>query len=110
MIAIVVGLRFLLEMVTVLGIFSGVWWRKKWLEKIFFVVLAMVITLIWARFGAPKSAHVLTGIAKLSLELAVYLVGTVSFYFLFGSRIGLIYFVLAFGDLVLIYGLGLAGV
>lgn len=109
MASIVLAIRFLLELTTVVGLFSGLFIKKQWTQRILFAVLAVIVTLVWAKYGAPKSPTVLTGQSKLFLELAVYSVGTFGFFFLFGSRAGLFYLLIAALDLSLMYQLNLQG-
>ncbi|MHC5226843.1 YrdB family protein [Enterococcus sp. LJL99] len=106
---IVLAVRFLLEIVTVLGIFSGVFIKKSIVQKLLFLLVGMVVTILWARFGAPKSPNVLTGNNKLVLEIFVYSVGVISFYSLFGKKIGTVYLIIAILDLLLMYVLKLQG-
>ena len=106
---IVLVVRFLIEIVTVLGIFSGVFIKKSIAQKILFFLSGMAVTILWARFGAPKSPNVLTGNNKLILEIFVYSVGIISFYSLFGEKIGTFYLVIAVLDLLLMYALKLQG-
>lgn len=106
---IVLGIRFLLEIVTVLGIFSGVLFKKSIVQKLLFFLIGMVVTILWTRFGAPKSSNVLTGNNKLVLEIFVYSVGIISFYNLFGKKIGTVYLIIAVLDLFLMYVLKLHG-
>ena len=65
MASIVLGIRFLLEVATVGGLFSGIFIKKGVLQRILFAVLTITVTLVWARYGAPKSPTVLTGNGKL---------------------------------------------
>lgn len=106
---IILGIRFLLELITVLGLFSGVFISKSILLKILCLVLSIGITLLWARYGAPKSPKVLVGVNKLLLEIVVYTIGSLAFYQLFGHNIGIIYIAVVVCDLVLMYALGLQG-
>ncbi|MGO3604230.1 MAG: DUF2568 domain-containing protein [Enterococcus malodoratus] len=106
---LVLGIRFLLEVCTVIGLFSGVFIKKEIYQKLIFVALAVIITFVWAKYGAPKSPTVLTGGAKLILELAVYSIGTFAFFSLFGNKIGIAYFLIASLDLLLMYLLNLQG-
>ena len=107
--ALVLGIRFLLEVVTVLGLASGIFLEKRWVQKLVFFLVALGITLVWAKYGAPKSPASLTGFPKLMLELIVYGIGIVGMCRLFGLRIGGIYAIFVIGDLVLMYVLQLQG-
>lgn len=109
MASIVLGIRFLLEVATVSGLFSGIFIKKSIYQRILFAVLTITITLVWAKYGAPKSPTVLTGNAKLCLELIVYFLGTLIYFFLFGPKIGTTYLVIASLDLWLMYQLNLQG-
>lgn len=106
---IILSIRFLLEVVTVLGILSGLFIKKEIYIKILFLILSILITLIWARYGAPKSPHVLTRLNKLMLEIFVYSVGSISFYKIFGLKIGLLYIVIAMINLLFMYLFALQG-
>lgn len=107
MVIIVLGIRFLLEIITIIGLFSGIFIGKSISSKTLFLVLSVGIALLWARYGAPKSSNVLIGINKLLLEVFVYTVGFVGFYKLFGQNIGIIYIIVVVLDLTLMYVLGL---
>lgn len=109
MASIVLGIRFLLEVATVSGLFSGLFIKKSLYQKIIFAALALIITLTWAKYGAPKSPTVLTGNAKLILELVVYSIGTLGYFLLFGTRVGTAYLMIASLDLWLMYQLNLQG-
>lgn len=93
--SIIIVIRVLLEVVTVGGIVSGTFIKKKLYQKIIFATLAIIITFIWAKYGAPKSPTVLTGNAKLILELIVYSLETLAYFGLFDPNIGTIYLVIA---------------
>lgn len=109
MAGIVLGIRFLLEVATVGGLFSGLFIKKELYQKIFFFILALILALIWAKYGAPKSPSVMTGKAKLILELVVYSLGTLGYFYLFGAKIGMTYLIIASIDLWLMYQLNLQG-
>ena len=109
MASIVLGIRFLLEIATAGGLFSGIFIKKVILQRILFAVLTITITLVWARYGAPKSPTVLTGNGKLCLELIVYFLGSLTYFFLFGTKIGTSYLVIPSLDLWLMYQLNLQG-
>lgn len=109
MAGIVLLIRFFLEVFTVGGIFSGLFVKKELVQKILFAVLAVIIVIVWAKYGAPKSPTVLTGGAKLILELIVYSVGTLAYFYLFGNQVGITYLVIASLNLILMYVLNLQG-
>lgn len=109
MASIVLGIRFLLEIATAGGLFNGIFIKKGILQRILFAVLTITITLVWARYGAPKSPTVLTGNGKLCLELIVYFLGSLTYFFLFGTKIGTSYLVIPSLDLWLMYQLNLQG-
>lgn len=109
MINIVLVVRFILEIITILGLFSGVFISKNLSHKIIYFISSTVITLVWARYGAPKSPYVLAGVNKLILEITVYSIGSIGFYKLLGSKVGYIYLVVVVIDLILMYVLGLQG-
>ncbi|MDP5873469.1 DUF2568 domain-containing protein [Streptococcus mutans] len=52
---VIKGVRFLLETVTVLGLVGGLSTKKSWAKKLVFALLGLVVTLIWSRYGAPRS-------------------------------------------------------
>ncbi|MDO1604515.1 YrdB family protein [Lactobacillus sp. YT155] len=107
--SIILFVRFLLEMITVLGILSGVWLSNGIWNKIFYLVVGVAIFLVWVRYGAPNSNHALTGVAKLVLEIVVYGIGIFMFYRLFGNQVGAIYTDVVVADLVLMYVFRLQG-
>lgn len=100
--SIILVIRFLLEVVTVEGVISETFIKKLY-QKIIFATLAIIITFIWAKYGAPKSPTVLTGNAKLILELIVYSLETLAYFGLFDPNIGTIYLVIASLNLWFIY-------
>ena len=61
---VIKGVRFLLETVTVLGLVGGLSTKKSWAKKLVFALLGLVVTLIWSRYGAPRSPYALTGLAN----------------------------------------------
>ncbi|EOH93756.1 DUF2568 domain-containing protein [Enterococcus pallens] len=107
--AITLGIRFILEIITVIGLASGFFLQKSWTEKFFFALLACGVAVVWAKYGAPKSPTSLTGVNKLLLELIVYSIGILGIWRVFGLRTGLIYALFVVGDLLLMYLLGLQG-
>lgn len=109
MAAIVLLTRFLLELATIIGIFSGVFLHSTLYQRVFFAFLACVLTFIWARYGAPKSPTALTGRKKFILEITVYSIGTLAFFSLFGIEIASCYVAIAGIDLWLMYRLNLQG-
>ncbi|MFD1411471.1 DUF2568 domain-containing protein [Lapidilactobacillus gannanensis] len=106
---IVLAVRFLLEVVTGLGLLSGVYFAQGNVVKILFLIVGLGIILLWSRYGAPKSVHALSGSNKLLLEMFVYSCGIVSFFILFGSKIGFVYATIVVIDLILMYRLKLQG-
>ncbi|MGM0123461.1 hypothetical protein IGI37_000827 [Enterococcus sp. AZ194] len=102
-------IRFLLEISTIIGLFTGTFISEVFEYKLLFFVVSIVLTLLWARYGAPKSPHVFVGFQKLLLEIFVYTVGSIGFYQLFGIRVGTFYLVVVVIDLALMYLLGLQG-
>ncbi|MGG5318977.1 DUF2568 domain-containing protein [Enterococcus sp. AZ072] len=103
------SIRFILEIGTVIGLASGVFIQKPLSEKVLFCLLASGITLVWAKYGAPKSATHLTGIYKLILEIIVYSIGIFGIWRIFGIRLGLIYAFFVVSDLMMMYLLELQG-
>jgi len=102
-------IRFLLEMVTVIGVFSGVFISNNIYLKIVYLILSIVIVYLWGKYGAPKSPTVLKGFYKLILEIPVFAIGSFGFYSLYGTKIGTIYLVVATIDLMFMYLLDLQG-
>ncbi|WP_225419664.1 DUF2568 domain-containing protein [Lapidilactobacillus wuchangensis] len=106
---IVLAVRFLLEVVTALGLLSGVYFANGNLAKVLFLIVGLLVIVLWARYGAPKSDHAFAGTAKLLLELFVYSCGIIGFFVLFGIKIGSVYAVIVVVDLILMYVLKLQG-
>ncbi|WEV50775.1 YrdB family protein [Lactobacillus sp. ESL0731] len=100
---ITLSCRFLLECATVIGIFSGAFIKRDLLSKIIFAAVAILIFLVWSRYGAPHSPQALTGVAKLILEVLVYTIGSSCWIIIFGKNIGSIYSIIAIFDLILMY-------
>ena len=59
MMRLIEGLRFLVEVVAILGLFSVSVIQISWLEKFLFFLLAVLLILFWARYMAPKSPYAL---------------------------------------------------
>lgn len=104
---ITLATHFILEAITIIGIFSGIVISKNISHKILYLILSITLTLLWAKYGAPKSPAALIGIQKFTLEIFVYSVGTIAFFNLFGYTISIIYLVIVILNLFLIYLLGL---
>ncbi|WEV38379.1 YrdB family protein [Lactobacillus sp. ESL0680] len=100
---ITISCRFLLECATVIGIFSGIFIKHNLLSKIIFAVIAILIFLVWSRYGAPNSPQALTRVAKLILEIIVYTIGSSCWIIIFGKTTGSIYSAIAVIDLILMY-------
>lgn len=106
---VVLAVRFIVELLTVAGLASAVIVREALGQKLFFGLLALLVVVLWGRYGAPKSPHVLEGTAKLLLEVAVYSVGSICFFVLFGFETGAVYTSVVIIDLLLMYALKLQG-
>lgn len=104
---VIKGVRFLLETVTVLGLVGGLSTKKSWAKKLVFVLLGLVVTLIWSRYGAPRSPYALTGLAKLGLEIFTFGIGITGSFLLYGKIIGWIYTAMAVINLIGLYTLDL---
>src|SRR5574340_183512 len=102
-------IRFFFYLLTVIGLFSGVFISKNIYLKIFYFILSIGIVYFWGKYGAPKSPTMLKGFYKLILEVPVFAIGAFGFYSLFGTKIGTIYLVVATIDLMFMYLLGLQG-
>lgn len=70
-------------------------------------MISIGVMTLWARYGAPKSFHTLTGFNKFMLEVFVYGVGSISFYNLFGIKIGTVYLIIVLLNLFFMYVLKL---
>lgn len=106
---IVLAIRFVLEMVTALGLLSGVYFANGIISKVIFLLLGLMIILIWSKYGAPKSPKALVGINKLILEIIVYGIGILACFYLFGKQVGFGYSAVVLVDLILMYALNLQG-
>jgi hypothetical protein len=104
----ILGLRFILEVTTIIGIFIGSF-NAELSYKIYYISLAILIVVIWSRYGSPKSPTTLTGIKKLLLEIAIYGIGIISFYSLYDFKIATSYTIIVIFDLVMMYVLKLQG-
>lgn len=103
MILLIEGLRFLVEVVAILGLFSVSVIQISWLEKILFFLLAVLLILLWARYMAPKSPHTFKKWQRLVAEITIFILVSSSFWYLYGLQMGVLYFALSFGSLVLLY-------
>ena len=103
MMRLIEGLRFLVEVVAILGLFSVSVIQISWLEKSLFFLLAVLLILFWARYMAPKSPHALKKWHRLVAETSIFILVSCIFWHLYGLQIGIFYLALSFGSLVLLY-------
>lgn len=103
MMRLIEGLRFLVEVVAILGLFSVSVIQISWLEKFLFFLLAVLLILFWARYMAPKSPHALKKWHRLVAETSIFILVSCIFWHLYGLQIGILYLALSFGSLVLLY-------
>ena len=103
MMRLIEGLRFLVEVVAILGLFSVSVIQISWLEKFLFFLLAVLLILFWARYMAPKSPHALKKWHRLVAETTIFILVSCIFWHLYGLQIGIFYLALSFGSLVLLY-------
>lgn len=104
---VIVGIRFLLEVCTVVGLIYGGFRANKLSGKISYLILAGLIVVVWMFFGAPKSTHALVGMNKVFLESGIFLIGSIACSFIFNKKIGSIYFTVAVIDTILLHFLNL---
>lgn len=97
------GLRFLVEVVAIFGLFSVSITQNSWLDKLLFYLLAVLLILFWARYMAPKSPHAFKKWQRLVAETSIFILVSGSFWYLYGLQIGILYLALSFGSLVLLY-------
>ena len=103
MMRLIEGLRFLVEVVAILGLFSVSVIQISWLENFLFFLLAVLLILFWARYMAPKSPHALKKWHRLVAETSIFILVSCIFWHLYGLQIGIFYLALSFGSLVLLY-------
>ena len=103
MMRLIEGLRFLVEVVAILGLFSVSVIQISWLEKFLFFLLAVLLIFFWARYMAPKSPHSFKKWHRLVAETSIFILVSGSFWHLYGLQIGILYLALSFGSLVLLY-------
>ena len=103
MMRLIEGLRFLVEVVAILGLFSVSVIQISWQEKFLFFLLAVLLILFWARYMAPKSPHALKKWHRLVAETSIFILVSCIFWHLYGLQIGIFYLALSFGSLVLLY-------
>ena len=103
MMRLIEGLRFLVEVVAILGLFSVSVIQISWLEKFLFFLLAVLLILFWARYMAPKSPHALKKWHRLVAETSIFILVSCIFWHLYGLQIGILYLALSFGSLGLLY-------
>ena len=104
----IVGIRFILELVTILGLLGGLFTQKTYGLKLALAFMCLLIIIVWGRYGAPKSPFALKGFSKICLEIFIFSLGTLGFLLLYGGPVGAIYALLALVDLLLLYALRLA--
>src|SRR5690625_1078643 len=95
--------RFALEMVTVFGLIVGGLIVGNGSEKLIFPIFGVLVVLLWGSFVAPKAAFPQGIIIKFIVELFCFTIGTIGIYQLFGSQCGILFWVIAVVDLVLVY-------
>ena len=103
MILLIEVLRFLVEVVAILGLFSVSVIQISLLEKFLFFLLVVLLILFWARYMAPKSPHAFKKWHRLTAEISIFILVSGSFWYLYGLQMGVLYFALSFGSLVLLY-------
>ena len=103
MIQLIEGLRFLVEVIAILGLFSVSVIQISWFEKFLFFLLGVLLILFWARYMAPKSPRALIKWQRLVAEISIFILVSGSFWYLYGLQIGILYLALSFGSLVLLY-------
>ena len=103
MMRLIEGLRFLVEFVAILGLFSVSVIQISWQEKFLFFLIAVLLILLWARYMAPKSPHALKKWHRLVAETSIFILVSCIFWHLYGLQIGIFYLALSFGSLVLLY-------
>ena len=88
MMRLIEGLRFLVEAVAILGLFSVSVIQISWLEKFLFFLLAVLLILFWARYMAPKSPHAFKKWHRLVAETSIFiLVSGSSVFWKFGATL-----------------------
>jgi len=100
---VVLSVRLLLEVITAVGLLSGIHFAQGIFLKLLFFVVGIVVILIWSRYGTVKSPTAFSGNDKLVLELLFYGIGITSFYTIFGLKAGIIYAALALIDLIMMH-------
>lgn len=103
MVQLIEGLRFLVEVIAILGLFSVSVIQISWFEKFLFFLLGVLLILFWARYMAPKSPRTLIKWQRLVAEISIFILVSGSFWYLYGLQIGILYLALSFGSLVLLY-------
>ena len=103
MMRLIEGLRFLVEVVAILGLFSVSVIQISWLEKFLFFLLAVLLILFWTRYMAPKSPHAFKKWQRLVAETSIFILVSGIFWHLYGLQIGILYLALSFRSLVLLY-------
>ncbi|MBP2623377.1 DUF2568 domain-containing protein [Streptococcus oricebi] len=100
---LILVLRFLVELLAVLGLVASLFLKKSLFEKLVFLLLAAALVLVWSKYGAPKSPTALRGIARLVLEIGVFALATLSFLWLYGWKFSLSYLLVVTLDLLALY-------
>ena len=100
---LILALRFLVELLAVLGLVASLFLKKSLLDKLVFLLLALGLVLVWSKYGAPKSPTALRGMARLLLEIGLFSIVTLSFLWLYGWKLALSYALTALLDLLALY-------
>ncbi|WP_019775806.1 DUF2568 domain-containing protein [Streptococcus sobrinus] len=99
----VTSLRFLLGTTALFGLLGSLFTHRDILTKVSFTTFAVLTIILWSRYGAPKASHRLSNPAKIILELFILSFASLSFFWLYGSLVGLVFSLVSLVDLLLLY-------
>ncbi|SEO44325.1 Protein of unknown function [Amphibacillus marinus] len=99
------GIRFLLEVISVLAIgYWGFHYKEIGYWRIILgISTPLIVILVWSRWGAPMSDHRLDGFAKLALELGVFGFAIVCLSFSQQSKLAIALAIVVVLNTVLVY-------
>ena len=99
----ILALRFLLEIIAVVGFLLLLIIKQSWLEKSLFLLLDGALVFFWSYYIAPKASHPLLGWQCLVAEFLIFMLVSLEFWRIYGWKAAMIYFILAMGNLIFLY-------
>lgn len=99
----ILALRFLLEIIAILGFLLVLIIKQSWIEKGVFLLLDVAFVFFWSYYMAPKASHSLLGWQRLVAECLIFILVSLGFWRIYGWKAAMIYLILAMGNLFFLY-------